>query len=87
MEGNQLAFEILRILHKTNATPGLRTEVYCQLIKQMTGNPSELSISLGWELMAILLYYMLPEEDFMNYLIVYLWDHAPDPDKWGSDVG
>ena len=81
MDGFQLAFEILKILSKTNATPGLRTEVYCQLIKQLTGNPSEMSVSLGWELMAILLYYALPEEDFMNYLIVFLWNHAPSPDK------
>lgn len=81
MDGFQLAFEILKILNKTSATPGLRTEVYCQLIKQLTGNPNEMSVSLGWELMAILLYYVLPEEDFMNYLIVYLWNHAPTPDK------
>ena len=81
MDGFQLAFEILKILNKTNATPGLRTEVYCQLIKQLTGNPSEMSVSLGWELMAILLYYVLPEEDFINYLIVFLWNHAPTPDK------
>ena len=86
MDGFQLAFEILKILSKTNATPGLRTEVYCQLIKQLTGNPSEMSVSLGWELMAILLYYVLPEEDFMNYLIVFLWNHAPTPDKSFSSM-
>ena len=31
--------------------------------------------------MAILLYWVLPEDHFLNYLIVYLWKHAENPEK------
>ena len=31
---------------------GLRDELYCQLMKQASGNPSEVGEQLGWELLA-----------------------------------
>lgn len=46
MEGSQLAYEIVALLQNPNTPTALRTEAYCQLIKQLTGNPSQQSISL-----------------------------------------
>ena len=31
--------------------------------------------------MAILLHWVLPEDHFLNYLIVYIWKHADHSDK------
>lgn len=91
VEPSQLALEILQALNKPKYPAALRTEVYCQLIKQLTDNPNSMSVSLvgqqedvdvqGWDLMAILLYYALPEEHFINYLIVFIWKHCKESDK------
>ena len=34
--------------------------------------------------MAILLHWVLPEDHFLNYLIVYLWKNADHPDRFAS---
>ena len=46
MEGSQLAYEIIILLQNPNTPTALRTEAYCQLIKQLTQNPSTQSVSL-----------------------------------------
>lgn len=54
-------------------------EIYCQLIKQLTANPSQDSVSKGWWLMAICLETFPPPPEFENYLEIFLRNKAPDP--------
>jgi hypothetical protein len=55
----------------------LRTELFCQIIKQLTGNPAgQAGERKGWELMALLLSSFPVPEHFENYLTVFLMDNA-----------
>lgn len=49
----------------------LRDEVFCQLIKQTTKNPSPESTVKGWQLMAIVAGSIAPSPDFRPYLISF----------------
>ena len=90
MTDEALAVEIVRMV-QGSANPMMRTEAYCQLIKQLRNNPNAQSVSLvvsdwwndqkGWDLMAVFINWFLPEDAFVNYLIVFLWENAPDSDK------
>lgn len=62
-----LAAELLRhCLEHPNKE--LRTEVFCQLIKQVTANPSPDSTARGWELIVLCLATFPPAPDLENYL-------------------
>jgi hypothetical protein len=63
----QLAAELLRTCLEVK---DIRTEVYCQIIKQLTGNPG--SAQKGWDLMILCLATFPPPGDFENYLECYL---------------
>lgn len=57
----------------------LKVEVYGGLIKQLRNNPDPESQRLGFELMALLLSIFMPDdEEFTNYLIVFLRKNAPN---------
>ncbi|KAL3677400.1 hypothetical protein R1sor_027348 [Riccia sorocarpa] len=51
---------------------GLRDEIYCQIIKQTTANPSRLSNVKGWQAMAICCGVFLPSDSFYLYLAAHL---------------
>ena len=59
----------------------VRTEVYCQIIKQLTQNPSAQSEQKGRDLLVLCLYTFPPPPDFENYCEMYLRS-LPNKDKY-----
>lgn len=59
------------------ANPSLRPEIYCQLIKQLTNNPSPESSSKGWTLCLMCLLHFPPGSALENYLHIFIRKHAP----------
>ncbi|KAK2172043.1 hypothetical protein NP493_996g00031 [Ridgeia piscesae] len=56
----------------------LRDEIYCQLCKQLTGNPSHESRVNGWALMAFCTGCFKPSDQFRKYLKSFLYAAAPE---------
>ncbi|KAG6857777.1 hypothetical protein H0H87_004193 [Tephrocybe sp. NHM501043] len=54
----------------------LRDEIYCQLMKQLTGNPSTESIFKGWQLLCVALVTFPPSKNFETYLTSFLQQHT-----------
>ncbi|KAG8129049.1 hypothetical protein E2320_015811, partial [Naja naja] len=50
----------------------LHDEVYCQVIKQITGNPNMDSCHLGWQLLSVLFGYFLPSSTLRPYITEFL---------------
>ncbi|KAG7494885.1 rho GTPase-activating 39-like isoform X2 [Solea senegalensis] len=72
----------LLIVTKCWDMPGLRDELYVQLVRQTTGNASPRSLAAGWELMAVSLAFFAPSPKFRCYLDGYIQRHTePTCDK------
>ncbi|XP_037534573.1 rho GTPase-activating protein 39 isoform X1 [Nematolebias whitei] len=72
----------LLIVTKCWDMPGLRDELYVQLVRQTTGNASPRSLGAGWELMAVSLAFFAPSPKFRCYLEGYIQRHTePNSDK------
>ncbi|KAJ1814637.1 hypothetical protein LPJ56_004796, partial [Coemansia sp. RSA 2599] len=54
----------------------MRDEIFCQLAKQITGNPSPAAAEKGWTLMGVLLYAFRPTQVFLPHLEAFV-DSAP----------
>ncbi|KAI0074739.1 hypothetical protein K474DRAFT_1709623 [Panus rudis PR-1116 ss-1] len=50
----------------------LRDEIYCQVMKQLNGNPSAESVFKGWQLLCVLLVTFPPSKNFETSLRSYL---------------
>ncbi|KAI0674821.1 hypothetical protein C8Q78DRAFT_964705 [Trametes maxima] len=50
----------------------LRDEIYCQVMKQLNGNPSKESVFKGWQLLCVLLVTFPPSKDFEANLQSYI---------------
>ncbi|KAI1785369.1 hypothetical protein LXA43DRAFT_976250 [Ganoderma leucocontextum] len=50
----------------------LRDEIYCQVMKQLNGNPNTESIFRGWQLVSVLLVTFPPSKNFETYLQSYI---------------
>lgn len=78
---NLLAAELLSTC-LSHPNQNLRSEVFCQLIKQLTANPSNESSSRGWDLMVLCLHTFPPPSDFENFLEMYLRSFGNPPSKY-----
>jgi hypothetical protein len=74
-----LAAELLEL---GQATPELRDEVFLQLCKQLTGNPSVASQERGWVLLHLALSAFAPSEDMENHLELFLRERGAVPCVW-----
>lgn len=55
---------------------GLRDEIFCQLCKQTTGNPSRESMLKGWELIHFCLICFQPSQEFSGHLLRFIKEIA-----------
>jgi hypothetical protein len=67
-----------------HAPEELRDEVFCQIIKQTTGNPSPESALKGWMLLGICAGAIAPSRDFEKYLLSYCETHANESQSIGD---
>ncbi|KAJ8360815.1 hypothetical protein SKAU_G00173400 [Synaphobranchus kaupii] len=65
----------LLVVTKCWVMPGLRDELYVQLVRQTTDNLCPRSLAAGWELMAICLAFFSPSPKFRRYLEGYIQRH------------
>ncbi|XP_058129012.1 hornerin isoform X2 [Anopheles coustani] len=85
---------VIDIISMAAEQPQLRDELYIQICRQTTENPSRDSLIRGWELMAICLSFVPPSPTFQPALLGYINRHRdpsfatsfPDVSKWPIHV-
>mmetsp|Transcript_4274 Transcript_4274/g.7882 ORF Transcript_4274/g.7882 Transcript_4274/m.7882 type:complete len:1324 (-) Transcript_4274:156-4127(-) len=74
-----LAIEILNV--GMDGDDNIRVELYVQLMKQLTKNPENSSIEMGWNLLALMLIYFAPPATVDNFVAYFINKNAPPSDK------
>jgi len=64
--------DIQCLLEKGIMNGQLRDEIYIQLCKQLSRNPSPDSLLLGWQLMAVIVISFPPSKNFEGYLVQFI---------------
>lgn len=54
----------------------LRDEIYCQVMKQLTGNPNPECVFRGWQFLCVLLISFPPSKDFETFLQSFIQQHT-----------
>ncbi|CAI9607814.1 unnamed protein product, partial [Staurois parvus] len=69
---------IYDILLLCKEKPGLKDEVYCQVLKQITENPKQESCNRGWIVLSLLTGYFSPTPILLPCVTKYLQDTVGD---------
>ncbi|XP_037267973.1 myosin XVB isoform X2 [Falco rusticolus] len=77
---------IYEILQLCKEKESFHDEVYCQVIKQVTHNPSQDSVLRGWLLLNLLTGYFLPSNILMPYATKFLQLASSDPSSTHQDI-
>ncbi|XP_064007807.1 myosin XVB [Pogoniulus pusillus] len=76
-------YEILKLCKEKES---LHDEIYCQVIKQVSQNPSQESVLRGWLLLNLLTGYFLPSNILMPYATKFLQLASSDPSSTHHDI-
>ncbi|CAL1708316.1 unnamed protein product [Somion occarium] len=68
------------LLNQGLAHGELRDEIYCQVMKQLNGNPTTESVFRGWQLLCVLLVTFPPSKNFEGSLQSYLQQGTSQPE-------
>jgi myosin-15 len=68
-----LLYELLEVCQKED----LRDEMYCQVIKQITGHPQPEHCAQGWSFLSLLTGFFPPSTTLMPYVTKFLQDSSP----------
>ncbi|XP_054544599.1 myosin XVB [Talpa occidentalis] len=63
-----LVYELLKLCREES----LRDEIYCQVIKQVTGHPQPERCARGWSFLSLLTGFFLPSDMLMPYVTTFL---------------
>lgn len=67
-----LLYELLKLCQDD-----LRDEMYCQVIKQVTGHPQPKHCALGWSVLSLFTGFFAPSTTLMPYVTKFLQDSSP----------
>lgn len=71
--------DLRRLLALGATTSGVRDELFCQICKQIEGNPDPISTERGWFLLALCLATFSPSEKLLHYVENYVINATPAP--------